>query len=89
MAEFGYTVDAPSPLQMDNQSSINVSKNPEHHGRMKHLDLRTFWLRDTVEAGRIKPSYIPTADMLADCLTKPLPAPKVAFCRTGMGIEVS
>ena len=25
---------------MDNQSAIAVAKNPEHHGRMKHLDLR-------------------------------------------------
>ncbi|KAL1711782.1 hypothetical protein EV715DRAFT_268339, partial [Schizophyllum commune] len=26
-----------------------VAKNPEHHGRMKHLDLRFYWLRDEDE----------------------------------------
>ena len=54
---------------------------------MKHLDLRFYWLRDTVEAGKIKPSYIPTGEMVADALTKPLPAPKVLYCRKKMGIE--
>lgn len=36
--EFGYPIDT-VPLHMDNQSAIQVAKNPEHHGRMKHLVL--------------------------------------------------
>ena len=40
--EFGYDVSAPSTLYLDNQSAIRVSKNPEHHGRMKYLDLRFY-----------------------------------------------
>jgi hypothetical protein len=63
---------------MDNQSAISVAKNPEHHGRMKHLDLAFYWLRDTVEAGLITVDYIPTAQMAADMLTKALGALKVA-----------
>ncbi|KZT16843.1 hypothetical protein NEOLEDRAFT_1023340, partial [Neolentinus lepideus HHB14362 ss-1] len=31
----------PSMLSIDNQSALAVAKNPEHHGCMKHLDLRT------------------------------------------------
>jgi hypothetical protein len=42
--EFGYTIHQPSTLHIDNQSAISVSKNPEHHGHMKHLDLRFYWL---------------------------------------------
>src|ERR1700753_3563211 len=38
-----------SPLFIDNQSAIAVAKNPEHHGRMKHLELKYYWLRDKVE----------------------------------------
>ena len=37
MGELGYDASGPSLLQMDNQSTIAVSKNPEHHGKMKHL----------------------------------------------------
>ena len=61
-------------------------KNPEHHGRMKHLDLRFHWLRDKVEHGMINPNFIPTTEMIADSLTKCIPAPKVRFCREQMGI---
>ena len=39
---------------------------------MKHLDLKSFWLHDQVEAGLI-PVYVPTSDQLADILTKALP----------------
>jgi hypothetical protein len=34
LSEFGYGVQEPSTLKMDNQSAITVSKNPEHHGRI-------------------------------------------------------
>ena len=56
MGELGYDVSGVSLLQMDNQSAIVVSKNPEHHGKMKHLSLRLFWLRDTVQDGIIAPT---------------------------------
>ena len=74
-------------LHMDNQSAISVSKNPEHHGRMKHLDLRFYWLRDQVEAGLIAPEFIGTNDMPADCLTKALSKEGVEKCRVMMGLE--
>jgi hypothetical protein len=53
LGELGYAFDAPSLLLVDNQSAIQVALNPEHHGRMKHLDLRFFWLRDMVNSGVI------------------------------------
>jgi len=72
LTELGYSFNTPSILHLDNQSAISVSKDPEHHGRMKHLDLRFFWLRDKVTAGSISPPFVPTSDMAADLLTKPL-----------------
>ena len=87
LSELGYKFTGPSLLSMDNQSAISVAKNPEHHGRMKHLDLRWYWLRDAVEDGIISPTFIPTAEMVADLLTKPLPRIKVEYCRGLMGLE--
>jgi hypothetical protein len=86
LCEFGYTIYQPSTLHIDNQSAISVSKNPEHHGCRKHLDLRFYWLRDAVNDKIILPFYIPTAEQVADILTKALPATKVQFCREQMGI---
>ena len=84
--EFGYDCSEGTKMMMDNQSAIQVSKNPEHHGRMKHLDLRHYWLRDQVDFGVIAPEYIPTAEMIADIFTKSLPVPKVKFCREQLGV---
>lgn len=71
-AEFGYKIRGPSSLMIDNQSAISVSKNPEHHGRVKQLDLDTFWLRHEVAAGNILPIHIPSEKNAADVMTKPL-----------------
>ena len=62
--------------------------NPEHHKHMKHLDLRTFWLRHAVEEGHITPFHVPTSEMPADLLTKPLSRDKIAKFRNMMGLEV-
>ncbi|CAA7270786.1 unnamed protein product [Cyclocybe aegerita] len=88
LGEFGYPVKQASPLHIDNQSAITVSKNPEHHGHIKQLDLRFFWVREAVNEGVITPHYIPTAEQVADLLTKPLPIPKVQYCRDRMGVLV-
>jgi transposase InsO family protein len=86
LRELGYSFSIPSPLLIDNQSAIAVAKNPEHHGRMKHLDLRFYWLRDQVAKKRITVSYLETENMPADLLTKALPKPQVERLRLMMGL---
>jgi hypothetical protein len=86
MGELRYSPSSSSTLLMDNQSAISVSKNPEHHGRMKHLDLRWYWLRDVVDSGVVKPVFVPTEDMAADILTKSLMGPYMEKCRKLMGL---
>src|ERR1700761_207353 len=60
LMELGYSVKSPSDMWVDNQSAIQVAKNPEHHGRMKHLDLNYHWLRDQVAHRVLMPKYLPT-----------------------------
>ena len=86
--EFGYDLsESPSTLFMDNNSAIAVAKNPEHFGRLKHIQLRLYWLRDVVEDGLINPQYVQTDWMLADILTKAVPPVKVVALRRLMGLE--
>ena len=87
LGELGYKFSAPSPLLIDNAGAVSVTKNPEHHGRMKHLDLRFFWLREAVETGVITTIDIPGTEQPADIFTKPLPLAKIEFCRTQMGLS--
>jgi len=84
--ELGYKVDSPSTLHIDNRSALSVAKNPEHHGRMKHLDLRFYWLRDEVEQGKINVVHLPTDLMPADILTKSLGRLKVGEMVTMLGL---
>jgi transposase InsO family protein len=87
LTEFGFNFTSPSPLMIDNNSAVTVAKNPEHHGRMKHLDLRFHWLRDTVEAGHISPIHIPTTAQAADIFTKPLKRQKIDVCIGLLGLQ--
>jgi len=71
---------------MNNQSSMSVAKNPEHHVQMKHLDLWYYWLIDEVGRGTIEPMYLQMDDMPADLLTKSLPKPKIEKLREMMEV---
>ena len=57
----------------DNQGAIGLSRNPKHHPRTKHIDLKYPYIRETIERGSISLSYCPTADIMeADVMTKGL-----------------
>ena len=85
-SELGQDVSKPFPLYIDNLSAVQVAKNPEHHGRLKHLDLKYLWLRDEVASGKISIHHCPTTIMPADLLTKPLALSKVQNCCKLMGV---
>lgn len=87
LSEIGYGYDPPSSLCIDNQSALTVAKNPEHHGRLKHLDLRFYWLRNIIKTGVITPIYVSTHEMFADLLTKALAKPQIKYLQHMMGLE--
>ena len=86
LSEIGYACTTASLLHIDNKSALCVTNNPEHHGRMKQLDLSYFWLREKVEAGVISTLHVPGTEQIADILTKPLPMPKAQWCTKAMGV---
>jgi hypothetical protein len=78
--------DGTIPLMCDNQSTIQLIRNPVFHQRTKHIDVNYYFVRETQEAGDIDVSYISTNDQLADPLTKILPNPRFSILRELMGI---
>lgn len=64
--------DVPVRLLSDNQSSQKLASNPLYHRRTKHIDVRHHFVRECLNDKRIDISYLPTADMPADILTKSL-----------------
>jgi len=88
--ELGYNLTSTTlPLYVDNQSAISVARNPEHHGRMKQLDNKYFWLRNFVQKKKIAVEYCPTDKMPADVLTKALSPVKTLDCCRMMGLTTS
>ena len=71
--------DAPMLLYEDNQSAIAMSKNPQFHGRAKHIDIKHHFIREQVSNGTIMLEYCSTTNMLADILTKGLT--REVFCK--------
>lgn len=79
MAEFTVSEEAPMLLYEDNQSAIAMSRNPQFHGRAKHIDIKHHYIREQVSNGTIMLEYCSTSEMLADILTKGLT--REIFCK--------
>ena len=75
-------------LYADNQGAIALAKNPVHHQRTKHIDIKYHFIRFAVEEGSIDLKYIPSADNIADQFTKPLSQFKLADLSMIMGPKV-
>ena len=83
----GLKASAPTSILCDSQGAIALAKNPEHHQRSKHIDLRYHFVREQVSGGAISLVYTSTSDMAADQLTKPLSRDVHNRCIRSMGLR--
>ncbi|XP_069149993.1 secreted RxLR effector protein 161-like [Solanum lycopersicum] len=77
------------PLMCDNTSAVSMGKNPVHHKRRKHIDVRHHFLRDHVEKGNIVLTYCPTEEQIADIFTKALSKDQFERNRLKLGMLIS
>ena len=59
-------------IMQDNQATITMTKNPAHHKRSNHIDIKYHFVRNEVAWNNIKLKYYDSKSMTADILTKPL-----------------
>ncbi|WVZ49760.1 LOW QUALITY PROTEIN: hypothetical protein U9M48_001089 [Paspalum notatum var. saurae] len=69
--DYGLTYDR-IPFLCDSTSAINIAKNPTHHSRTKHINVRFHFLRDNYAKCLIDLVRVDTQSQIADILTKPL-----------------
>ena len=74
LSGMGLSSGEPTHLSSDNKSAIATAYNPEHHGRMKHVERRHLFVRECVENMQIVVPFVKTDDNLADFFTTALPA---------------
>ena len=69
----GYQVED-NILYQDNKSCILLAKNGKASSskRTKHIAIRYFFVTDRIAKGHMKVEWCPTADMIADFMSKPL-----------------
>ena len=77
----------PAITYKDKQSAICMTKNPQFHGRSKHIAIKYHFVRDETKKGIIEVEYCRTDDVIADMLTKGLYAERFAKLREMAGIK--
>ena len=76
----------PFPLLCDNQSALALIESEAISSRSKHIDVRYHFIRDHISEGSFRANWIPTSDMTADILTKPLLPPLFLKHRNALGL---
>lgn len=71
----------------DNQGAIALAKNPTNHKGSKHIETQHHFVREKVERGEVQLEYIPTDEMVADGLTKPLGKERFSRFRKALGLK--
>ncbi|WVZ17419.1 hypothetical protein V8G54_010401 [Vigna mungo] len=74
--ELGHMPTTNPVIYCDNLSATTLSVNPVFHSRMKHIALAYHFVRENVQKGKFRVSFVSTDDQLADILTKPLLHPR-------------
>jgi hypothetical protein len=73
----GGALPLPIPvLRSDNRSAIALGQQDEApHKRSKHIDIRHHFVREQIEAGKMRVEWVASQEQVADILTKALPTP--------------
>ena len=85
-SEIGWIPSKPTIVHCDNMSAINIIRNPVRHPSTKHIEIRQLYARERFENGDIDVKYCPTANMIADMLTKALPRKQFETLRSQVGV---
>jgi hypothetical protein len=65
----------PFPLLCNNVGAMDIANLDSTSSRSKHIDIRYHFIREHLALGSFLTSWVPTSDMTADILTKPLGLP--------------
>ncbi|KAH9686748.1 hypothetical protein KPL70_014488 [Citrus sinensis] len=72
----------------DNVSATELAKNPVYHSRTKHIEIDMHFIRNKVLAGELTIHYVPSAEQIADIMTKPLSFVKFNYLRSKLNVHL-
>ena len=74
-------------LKVDNKSAIALMKNPVHHDRSKHIDVKFHFIRECCDRRLINVEFVGTELQLGDMLTKALGRTRFQELRGMVGMK--
>lgn len=64
LLDFGVNHAGSTLLFCDNQSALNITKNPVLHDKTKRMDVDCHFIRDKVQDGTLQISFVPSKYLL-------------------------
>eukprot|EP00253_Pinus_taeda_P018043 PITA_18043 len=86
LLEFGFQQQHPTTLWCDNQSAIQLCKDPVQHRRSKHIELHMHFIRKLIRDHVLEVQYCSTDDQVADIFTKALTEAKFTKLQFMVGV---
>ena len=77
----------PIPLRTDSTTAICLAKDHQLHQRAKYIKRKWHFIHEQVEAKEIAISHVPSLEMIADPMTKPLARKLFAIHVRRMGMQ--
>ncbi len=72
LTEIKERVPRPLTVHIDNQAAIKLGETSIFVIGLRHVNLSYAFINDEVKKGAVKMEFVPSAEQLADILTKPL-----------------
>jgi hypothetical protein len=73
-------------LKIDAQGALDLAINARFSQKTKYIDIRYYFIRDYINTKDIELKYIPTIEIIANILTKPLARPAFELLCLKLGI---
>eukprot|EP00253_Pinus_taeda_P002725 PITA_02725 len=87
LSEFGFEQQHSTTLWCDNQSAIQLLKDPVQHQHSKHIELHMHFIRKLIHDHVLEVQYCSTDDQVADIFTKALTEAKFTKLRYMLGVQ--
>lgn len=73
-------------IYTDNRGAECLAGDPMFHARTKHIDIKYHFIRESISADKLFLKHLPSQEMVADVLTKPLPRVSHERCLVKLGL---
>eukprot|EP00253_Pinus_taeda_P011050 PITA_11050 len=87
LSKLGFEQQHPTRLWCDNQSAIQLCKDPVQHQRSKNIELHMHFIRKLIHDHVLEVQYCSTDDQVADIFTKSLTEAKFTKLRFMVGVQ--